>query len=121
MLFGASQAIERPLFMGSNLIDLAIRIILCIWFCYGYIQLPFLSRGYAFLPRTSWSKADVLLEERIFIIVQIVIFSLLMAVVTWWIIQFFVPALEEHSVIIAILNGFLYLVPLLAQYEKYKM
>lgn len=119
LFFGASLIIPRQYFLGSKVIDLIIRILLCLWFCYGYLQLPILAKK-RFLPIIEWKKYELFVDEKIFIFFQVILFSFIMSVITWWTIDIFVPILRPYSVIMSILNGFLYLIPLIAQYEKLK-
>jgi hypothetical protein len=116
-----SQAITRPRFLDSWLLDLIIRIFLCIWFCVGYSRLPDISEKYRFYPNITPKKSDIGANQKAFIIVMILFASLLISVTTGWMLRSFLPFTGIFSIPIAILNGLIFLIQLIAQYEVFKV
>jgi hypothetical protein len=119
LLLGVSSIIQRPKFMGS-FVDLAIRVLLILWFCTGYILIPRLKK-YRFYPNITWSKADVRPLERIYYIAMAILFGVGITVITRWVLLVFLPIFGDFGVVFAILNGLLYAIPMIAQYQVFKL
>jgi hypothetical protein len=120
LLLGVSQIIPRPMFLGSELADLGTRILLCLWLSFGYRGLPKLSSSWL-TPNTQWSKGDIGRYETLYYLFLALFFGFLYTVITWWIIEVFVPIFGNFSFIIALFNGVICALPVVIQYEALKL
>jgi hypothetical protein len=107
--------------VGSKYFDVFVRIILCLWFCIGYIKLPNLAKEYKPYPNIQWKKSDVSTLERMYYSFIAVLFGIGVILVTWWAINTFLPVFSAISLLLAIANGIIYVIPLLVQYEVFKL
>jgi len=119
LLLGVSQFIDRPRFFRSEAIDLGLRIIFCLWFIFGYRRLPNISR-YRPTSVSTWTKADLDLLEKLAYIGLGILYGILMTLITWWIIQVFLPTFINISIILAIINGLICSIPAIANYHIFK-
>lgn len=120
LLLGVSSIIARPMLGGSIFIDTAIRIVLCLWFCTGYVSLPNLSEKYKPYPNIKWKKSDVSLLARLYYSFLALLFGSGIVVVTQFVISVFLPIFKDISLILALTNGIIYAIPLIMQYEIFK-
>jgi hypothetical protein len=116
-----SQIITRPRLLGSWFLDLVVRIFLCVWFCIGYVRLPNISEKYKFYPNITPKKSDIGPSGKVFYISLAIFFGILVALMTGWVLRSFLPFLSIYIIPIAILNGLIFLIPLIAQYEVFKV
>jgi len=121
MLLGMSSLISRPMFVGSRFIDTAVRIVLCLWFCIGYVRLPNMAKKYRIYPNIEWKKSDVSPLGRLYYSCLAILFGVGVILVTWWAINVFLPNFKDASVLLAIANGAIYTIPLMMQYEIFKL
>jgi hypothetical protein len=119
LLLGVSQLIDRPRFLGSSVFDLVVRLLLCLWFVFGYRRLTNISK-YRPTSVSRWSKADLDFVEKLFYISLGILYGVLMTLITWWIIQVFLPIFVNISIFISILNGLICSIPAIANYYIFK-
>jgi hypothetical protein len=121
ILMIASQFDSRPWFFNSLVVDIIIRLFLSIWLSVAYYKLPRLSKDYRFYSNIIWSKSDLSAFERIFYIAMGVISGILVGIVTYWLLIIFLPTIKDISFFIAIINGFIFGLPLIIQYQALKV
>jgi hypothetical protein len=119
LLLGVSQFINRPKLFRSDTVDLVIRILFCLWFSFGYRRLLYISK-YRPTPVSSWTKADIDIVEKLFYISGGVFFGIMITIFTRWIILVFLPLLAQISIVLAIINGLIYAVPIIVNYHALK-
>lgn len=119
LLLGVSPFIDRPRFFRSEAIDLGFRIFFCLWFIFGYRKLPTISK-YRPTSVSTWSKNELDFVEKVFYIGLGVFYGIMVAILTRWIIQFFLPPLINLSSILAIFNGVIYSIPIITNYNVFK-
>ena len=120
-LLGVSSLVERPIFMGSKILDMTTRILLCLWFCIGYIRLPNLTKVFRVYPNIEWKKSDVSSRERILYFIFSITIGIGTTLVTKWLINEFLPIFADISLISSIVNGVIFALPLSMQYEVFKL
>lgn len=120
LLLGVSSVVSRPVFANSKIADAAIRIFLCFWFCAGYIRLP-KAKNYRLHPDIEWKKSDISLLENLYYSVLAILFGVGVSAVTWWTFNVFLPFLNETSLLIAVVNGIIFAIPLMLQNEIFKL
>lgn len=121
LLLGISSLISRPIFAGSRFIDTSARIVLCLWFCIGYFRLPTLGKKYRVYPNIEWKKSDVSPLGRLVSSCFAILFGIGVILVTRWAINVFLPLFKDISLFLAIANGVVYAIPLVMQYEVFKL
>lgn len=121
LLFGASSLIDRPLFMGSRVIDILVRVTLIFWFITAYMRLPNLTLKYRFYPNMEFKKTEISVGAKIFYISLAIIFSFGIVLVTWWTLNTFLPTMDKYSVPIAVINGLIFMIPLTVQYQVFRI
>jgi hypothetical protein len=121
LLIVVSSIINRPDFLDSKYIDIFIRILLCLWFCLGYIRLPDIKKFYRIYPNIEWKKVDISLSGKIFYLLIAILFGIATTFLTLWMVNVFLPILSQIGFIIAIINGSIYAIPLIMQYEVFKV
>lgn len=119
LLLGVSQFITRSSLLGSAAVDLSIRVLICLWFALGYRRFAHISMHRPTVV-SSWSKVDLDTFEKTFYIYMGIIFGILMALFTWWVIQVFLPIFIQISILLAILNGLIFALPAVANYNVFK-
>jgi hypothetical protein len=112
-----SQFESRVMVFNSLLVDFIIRAFLTAWFCVGFYKLPRLAKDYHFFPGKDLKKSEVSTIGKIYSISMAILFGILIGVITQWVILTFLPDLGSISLLIAIIIGFLYTIPLIAQYQ----
>lgn len=120
LLLGVSQFITRPKLLGSEIADLVIRILLCLWFCFGYRRLPHLS-NYRVFPSIQWSKSDIGTVEKLYYLFLASFFGFSVTMVSWWTILVFIPIFGNFSFVLALFNGVICALPVAVQYEVLKL
>jgi hypothetical protein len=120
-LMGISQITQRPKFLGSEFIDFVTRVLLSLWFCFSYVRLPHLRQHYRFYPNIEWSKSDIHPSARLVYIGIGSAFGVFITIITSWVIRAFIPILSDYSLVLAILNGLIYAIPMALQYEVFKL
>jgi len=121
LLLGVASLIARPVLVGSRIFDAFVRVVLCLWFCIGYIKLPNLAKEYRPYPNIEWKKSDVSSLERLYYSFLAILFGIGVILVTWWAINTFLPIFKDISLLLAIANGIIYAIPLVMQYEIFKL
>jgi len=119
LLLGISQIIQRPRFLGFY-VDIICRILLCTWFCFGYRGLFPIGKPLMY-PTLEWSKSDLRLWEKVYCISFAILAGVLVSILTWWIIMIFIPIFGRYSLIPAVFNGIIFSIPLIIQYEKFRI
>lgn len=120
LLLGVASFNSRPQLLGSALPDFVLRLLLTLWFCGLYIRLSRFS-AFSFFPNKKWSKFDVGEKEKYFYIGLSFLFSIGCGVITWWIIQWFLPVISVFASVVAVLNGLIVLFPMATQYWVLKL
>jgi hypothetical protein len=115
-----AQVTSRHQFMGSGLVDFLVRAYICVWLCMLYVRLPYLAIKYRLFPGSTTKKSDVTSGEKARFILGVIFLGILFAIGTRWVVMEFLPILRPLIYPIAILNGFLFSIPLIAQYEVCK-
>lgn len=117
LLLGLSQILPRSK-IGSEVIDVAIRIFLCIFFCYGYINMPYISKRFWYFtfPKIKKSQVVIFPESKIRSLGMICLRFIIIAILTKLIIDEFLPIFSSLSIALALLNGVIFALPALAQY-----
>jgi len=90
LFLGISSFSRRPILFNSPLVDLTLRIIICIWFFGLFFRLSNFST-FSFNPNIHWNKNDLKVHEKIFYIFMIVLFSTGCGLLTWWLVYWFLP------------------------------
>lgn len=121
LLLIVSSLINRSDFLNSKFIDIFVRILLCVWFCLGYIRLPDIKKFYRIYPNIDFKKTDISLFGKVFYILIAILFGVGTTVLTVWIVNVFLPIFSREGYIIAIVNGMIYALPLIMQYEVFKV
>ncbi len=98
---------------------MVIRILFCLWFTFGYWRLPYISK-YRPTPVSAWTKADIDIVEKLFYISGGVFFGIMIAIFTRWIILVFLPPFAHISIVLAIINGLIYAIPIIVNYHALK-
>jgi hypothetical protein len=112
--------IHRKLIFGNIISDGLLRIAICIWFSALYIQISDI-QNYSIFPNIRWKKKDVNPSEKRMIIFGYILFSIGYGLMTWWIIRFFYPAYVIMSYLFAISNAIIIAIPLISQYQVFKL
>jgi hypothetical protein len=120
LLMILAQFDSRPQIYGSWLIDFLARAYLCVWLCIFYVRLPHLSTRYRLFAGSTTKKTDVSSNERTRFILGVLVLGVIFAFGTRWLVMEFLPILRPLVYPIAILNGCLFSIPLIAQYEIFK-
>ncbi len=117
LLLGLSQILPRSK-MGPEFIDIAIRIFLCIFFCYGYINMPFVSKRFWYFtfPKIKKSHMVIFPESKIRSLGLVFLRFIIIVIFTKPIIDEFLPIFSSFSIFRALLNGLIFALPALAQY-----
>lgn len=115
-----AQVTSRPRLAGSGFLDFLVRIMACLWLCITYARLPYLSIKYRPFPGSTSTKADVSSREKVKYICEAIVFGVFFAIMTWGIIDIFLPVFRPIIYLIAVINGLLFSIPLIAQYEVFK-
>lgn len=121
LLLGVSSLISRPTFAGSKFIDALVRIMLSLWFVIGYIRLPNLAKKYRLYPNVEWKRSEISAWGKLFYLSLAILFGVGITLVTWWAINVFLPVLKNVSLLLAIVNGMLYIIPIARQYQVFKL
>ena len=119
LLLGVSQLINRPMVLGSEVIDLGLRLLLCVMFFIVYRRLSNITN---FRPTSvsTWTKADLDILERIIYISLGIFYGIMVTLLTRWIIQVFLPTFIKFDLILAILNGLAFSIPVTINYHVFK-
>ena len=120
-LLFVSQVIPRQRFLGSGIVDIAARILLCLWFCAGYIRMPSLPEKYRIYPNIIWTKSDITPRAKFVYMGLGIIFGIGISIITWWAIGIFLPIFDNYRIFLAAVNGIIFAIPLMAQYEVFKL
>jgi len=120
LLLGIASFNARPRLLGSFASDLTIRLLLCAWFCGLYIRLSRFS-SYSIYPNKKWTKEDVGPVEKYFYIGLCFLFSAGCGLITWWVIQQFLPGLSYLTLITVVFNFLIVLLPMVKQYWVLKL
>ena len=115
-MIGYIPFISKPIFVSK----IIIRVILCIWFCAFYMRLSNISE-YRIYPNIKWTKNDVGPKEKYFYMATGVFIGLMCAIITGWAIRVFIPILSDYSIVLAILNGFIIMLPIVHHYWVLKL
>ena len=99
---------------------LVIRFLICVWFSGIYIVLAYFSK-YRLYPNIQWKKSDVGKTEKWYLLFQGLAFGLACAGITFLVVQKFLPGFGNFRILIALLNGILIAVPLMAHYWILKL
>jgi hypothetical protein len=121
LIFVVSSLTRKSYFGGSMLLDFFIRIIICLWFCVGYIRLSKVKNTYRLYPNLRWEKDNVSEKGKILYISLAILFGIGIGLVTYWVFRVFVPILGNIIFFLAIANGIIYAIPLIRQYEVFKL
>lgn len=122
LLLLVSESISRPLFSGSKTLDFMARLWLCLIFGMGYIIVVDLERYkswfYGSKIHDSNTKAD---NSTIFWNVSMsTMFAVFAALITGWAVRTFLPTFSNASLVLSILNGALYFVPMFYQRKHFR-
>jgi len=120
LLLGVASFNNRPQILGLTGADLIIRIMLVIWFCGLYIRLSRFS-SFSFFSNKKWTKEDVRGMEKYIYIGIIFLFSIGSGIITWWVIQWFLPNFSGFNFVIAALNSIIVFLPMAKQYWVLKL
>ena len=115
-MFGSYPFISNPISVSR----IIMRVILCIWFCAFYIKLSKISE-HSIYPNIKWTKNDVGPKEKYFYITMGIFVGLMCAIITGWTVRFFIPILSDYYIVLAILNGFIIMVPIVSHYWVLKL
>jgi len=120
LFLGIASINSRPKLLGSSVFDFIIRSLLTGWFCVLYIKLSRFS-SFSFYPNKRWSKVDVSELEKFYLIGMIFIFSIACGILTYWVIEWFLPNISILALGIAIVNSILIFLPMGTQYWVLKL
>ncbi len=120
LLLGVASFNNRPMLLGSITSDLLIRLMLAAWFCGLYIRLSRFS-SFSVFPNKQWSKADVGKLEKYFYIGMGCLFGLGCGLITWWVVQWFLPGFSKFVFAVAAFNGLAVSLPMMTQYWVLKL
>ncbi len=116
-----SSIINRPVFLGIKFVDVLVRLLLCAWFGVLYIALPDIKSVYRLYPNIQFTKADISRSGTIFYIFIAILFGIGTSLVTRWTVVWFLPIYGQVSISIAVINGLIFTIPLIIQYEVFKV
>jgi hypothetical protein len=119
-LLFVSNNTARPLFLGSVLLDFLARLWICIMFWAQYAIVCDLERY------RRWFYAGKIIEPNCSEDVVNEIWNLCMglmgavyvSLISWWSIRIFLPIVEEYSIMLAILNGLAFFLPMFLQRKR---
>jgi hypothetical protein len=120
LLMILAQVDSRQQLFGSGLIDFLARAYICVWLCILYVRLPNLSTRYRLFKGSTTKKTDVSSDERTRFIFGVLVLGVIFTFGTRWAVMEFLPILQPLVYPIAVLNGCLFSIPLIAQYEVFK-
>ena len=120
LLLGVASFNSRPRILGSMVSDLFIQFLLTIWFCILYIRLSRIS-SFSYYPNKKWTKADVGSLEKYFYWGMGVFFGVVCGIITWWVIQWFLPSLSNFAYVISALNSLIIILSLVTHYWVFKL
>ena len=117
LLLIVSQSITRPLFFDSFIVDLVVRIWLCICFCLGYIILANIKKYESWFYQRKYEdlKSKNNLPTTLWNISRGIMFGLFSGLVSWWTVQVFLPNFIPICWFIAILHGLVFSLPIVIQ------
>ncbi len=119
-LMVVSQITPRPLFFHSGVMDFAARVWIAVCLCANYILLGNLSKYrswfYGYKDENYQSQGDI--ATRLWNTGLGVGLGIIVALITWWIFQVFLPTLRAFTAPIAILNALLCSIPIVARGRK---
>jgi hypothetical protein len=121
-LFYFSEIDKRNIFFHSKTIDFFARLFLCLFFCLGYINMPFITKSFRTYKFPSLESTKlVIYPGNLFLSIGMTIIRLvIIAVFTNVVISVFLPQFIDFSYIISIINGLIYSLPAIAQYIAIK-
>jgi hypothetical protein len=111
---------SRSQFFGSSGADFILRFVLVVWFCGLYIRLSRIS-SFSNYPNIKWTKADVGPLEKYYLWGMSVCFGVMCGILTWWLIQWFLPGLSSFAYWIAAINSLIAMLPLMTHYWVLKL
>jgi hypothetical protein len=121
LLLGVASLNSRPHILGSAASDLIIRFLFAIWFSILYIRLSRISTFSSF-PNKKWTKADVgALEKHIYWGLSIFFGVVCGIIITWSVIQWFLPSLSSFAYVISTANSLMIIIPLITHYWVLKL
>ena len=117
-----SGNISRPLFSGSILLDFLARFWLCLIFAMGYIIISDLDKYQIWFY--GHSRENLGDPPDTFTIFWNICMSLMLGIfatlISWWAVRTFLPILNHIALLLALLNGFLFSMPLLYQSSRFR-
>jgi hypothetical protein len=120
LLLGVASLNSRPHILGSAASDLIIRFLLAIWFSILYIRLSRIS-SFSYFPNKKWTKADVGALEKYIYWGMSIFFGVVCGIITWSVIQWFLPSLSSFAYVISTANSLMIIFPLLTHYWVLKL
>jgi hypothetical protein len=117
LLLIVSQGIARPLFFGSSIVDLLIRVWLCLCYCSGYIILSNLRKYESWFYQRRNENTNVQNDPvtRVWYVGMGIMSGLFSVLISWWTVKAFLPNLNNFIWFIAIINGLLFSLPVVIQ------
>ncbi len=114
LLFVMSQITPRSAFLGYQITDVLVRLLLWLMFCIAYWSLTNVYRPNP--KRSSWLLLHKDVSTLLYLLFSAIGSGLTLSLVTWWTVNFFVPLLSRYSILLGIGNGFSYAIFVLGQY-----
>lgn len=117
---GISSMLTRPLLDNNMTSDLIVRIMFSILQSIFFVSLSRLSE-YHIYPNIRWTKADVGPGEK-FLLIGVGIFTgILDGIFVLLLVPIFFPFIKDYAFLIALLNSFVIMLPLIGQYWILKL
>jgi hypothetical protein len=118
-----SGNISRPLFLGSKLLDFIARLWLCLIFSMGYIIVSDLERykswfyGGKISNLTSANDPWAMLLN----VIMGLMFGIFAALISWWAVRTFLPIFNGIALIVALVNGILFFIPVFSERNRFSL
>jgi hypothetical protein len=114
LLFVLPQITSRSAFLGYQITDFLVRLMLWLMFCIAYWSLSNIYRPNP--KRPSWLLLNKDISALLHLLFSAIGSGLILSLVTWWSVDSFVPILSRYSIFLGIGNGFSYAIFVLGQY-----
>ena len=121
-LLFVSQILDRPILFGFMIADFIARLFLCLVFTSTYFVLPNIEGMFwKIFHAKHWKKEEISPNEKYLYIIMAILYGLFYGVLTFISICFFLPMPLIFVIVITMVNGLIFGIPFVLQYETFKI